>query len=166
MLPLIIAIVITVSDQVTKYAVRSSFSLGMTREVIPGFMNLTYLRNTGAAWGMFGGQNFSLTILSVFMLILMVVFRRSFLSDTLEHRIALGLLVGGILGNLIDRIRFGWVTDFLDFYVGDYHWPSFNIADAAICTGVGLYIVSAVWMGRHPLREHKGSKAGDGDDTT
>lgn len=153
MLPLIVALVITVADQVTKEAIRGAFLPGHTMPVIEGFFNLTHVRNTGAAWGILGGQNASLTILSVVMLVVMVLFRRSFLSDTWEHRLALGLMLGGILGNLLDRVRFGWVTDFLDFHLGASHWPSFNIADAAICTGVGIYIISALWVGRHPLRE-------------
>lgn len=153
MLPLIIAIVIAVADQWTKAAVRATFALGESRPVIDGFFNLTYVRNTGAAWGLFGGQNTYLTILSVVMLVLMVLFRRSFLSDTWEHRVALGLMIGGIVGNVLDRFRLGWVTDFFDFYVKGWHWPAFNIADAAICVGVGIYIVSAFWVAHHPLNE-------------
>jgi signal peptidase II len=92
------------------------------------------------------------------MLVLMVVFRRSFLSDTWDHRLALGLMVGGILGNLLDRIRLRFVTDFLDFYVGSAHWPAFNIADAAICTGVGIYVLSALWTSKHPLKSEVSSQ--------
>jgi signal peptidase II len=159
MLPLIVAVVITLADQVTKEAIRRSFEQGHSLAVIDGFFNLTHVRNTGAAWGILGGQNASLTILSVGMLVVMVLFRRSFLSDTWEHRLALGLMLGGILGNLLDRVRFGWVTDFLDFYIGQAHWPSFNIADAAICTGVAIYIISALWVGRHPLRDPANGKS-------
>ncbi|HMP71986.1 MAG TPA: signal peptidase II [Kiritimatiellia bacterium] len=143
MLPLLLAIVFTVLDQWTKHVVRMEFALGESRPVIEGFFNLTYVRNTGAAWGMFGGQNTALTVISLVMLVLMVIFRRSFLNDTLLHRIALGLMVGGILGNVLDRIRQGWVTDMFDFYLGTWHWPCFNIADAAICVGVGIYFVTA-----------------------
>ena len=153
MLALIVAILVTVSDQWTKLVVRADFALGESRPVIDGFFNLTYVRNTGAAWGILGGQNTWLTMLSVVMLVLMVIFRRSFLSDTWEHRLALGLMLGGILGNLMDRVRLGWVTDFFDFYLGSWHWPAFNIADAAICTGVGIYILSAFWVHQHPLND-------------
>ncbi len=156
MLPLIVAILITVSDQWSKAVVRSGFALGESRVVWDGIFNLTYVRNTGAAWGILGGQNTWLTVLSIVMLLVMVAFRRSFLSDTWEHRMALGLMIGGILGNLMDRIRLGWVTDFFDFYVGSWHWPAFNIADAAICTGVGIYIISAFWVAQHPLNEGRG----------
>jgi signal peptidase II len=143
MLPLLTAIAITVSDQWTKHAVRADFYYGESRPVIEGFFNLTYVRNTGAAWGMLGNYTHVLTALSFIMLIAMVIYRRSFLNDTWSHRFALGLLVGGIVGNLMDRVRQGWVTDFFDFYIGSWHWPCFNIADAAICTGVGIYLLSA-----------------------
>ena len=153
MLALIVTILVTVADQWTKLLVRADFYLGESRPVVEDFFSLTYVRNTGAAWGILGGQNTWLTILSVVMLLLMVVFRRSFLSDTWEHRLALGLMLGGIIGNLMDRVRLGWVTDFFDFYIGSWHWPAFNIADAAICTGVGIYIISAFWVSQHPLND-------------
>jgi len=150
---LIICIVITVADQFTKHIIQTDFRLGEVREIVPGFFNLTYLRNTGAAWGMLSNYSHLLMIVSVVMLALMIFFRRSFLTDTWEHRIALGLLTGGIVGNLIDRIKFGHVTDFLDFHIKNHHWPSFNIADSAICIGVGIYIISSYWLTAHPLNE-------------
>jgi signal peptidase II len=91
---------------------------------------------------MLGGYTHVLTVISVIMLAAMLIYRRSFLNDTWSHRLALGLMVGGIVGNLMDRIRQGWVTDFFDFFVGSWHWPCFNIADAAICTGVGIYLLT------------------------
>lgn len=151
MLPLVTAILVVLADQYTKWLVRVSFALGESRPVIDGFFNLTYVRNTGAAWGLFGGQNTWLTIYSAAMLVFLVVFRRTFLGGTWEHRLALGLMIGGIVGNFLDRFRLGWVTDFFDFYVRGWHWPAFNIADAAICIGVGIYIVSAFWLSHHPL---------------
>jgi len=164
MLVLVLALLIAVLDQVTKYAVRMNFFVGESVPVIHGFFDLTYLRNTGAAWGMLGGQNTALVVLSLVMLVLMVIFRRSFLSDNWEHRVALGLLIGGIIGNLVDRLRLGSVTDFLDFYIRGYHWPSFNVADAAICTGVGIYILSALWLGTHPLHESRLKGASEEND--
>ncbi len=156
MLPLLITIGITLLDQWTKWWVRDEFALGESREIIPGFFHFTYLRNPGAAWGLFGGHNTFLTVLSIAMLAALFIFRRSFLSDTWEHRVALGLMVGGIIGNLLDRVRWGYVVDFLDFQIFGYHWPVFNVADSAICVGVGIYIVSSLWMSSHPLHS-KGS---------
>ncbi|HMO50631.1 MAG TPA: signal peptidase II [Kiritimatiellia bacterium] len=142
MLALWTAILVTLSDQWTKHWVRHDFYYGESRPVIEGFFNFTYIRNTGAAWGIMGGYTHVLTAISVIMLILMVIFRRSFLNNTWSHRLALGFMVGGIVGNLMDRLRQGWVTDFLDFYIGSWHWPCFNIADAAICVGVGIYLLT------------------------
>jgi len=164
MLVLLLGLGIAVLDQVTKYVVRLTFAVGESHPVIHGFFDLTYVRNTGAAWGILGGQNASLTLLSIVMLAAILIFRRSFLSDTWEHRIALGLMVGGIVGNLMDRLRLGWVTDFLDFYWKGYHWPCFNVADAAICVGVGVYVLSAMWLASHPLHESRlknGSTSGE-----
>jgi signal peptidase II len=76
------------------------------------------------------------------MLVVIVCFRRSFLNDVPGHRLALGLMVGGIVGNLIDRLRLQYVVDFLDFHWGVHHFPAFNVADSSICIGVGLYILS------------------------
>jgi len=155
MLPLIITMLVTLLDQWTKLWVIGSFGLGESRPVIEGFFHFTYVRNPGAAWGMFGNHNIALTFLSIIMLAVLAIFRRSFLSDTLDHRIALGLMAGGIIGNLIDRIKYGYVVDFLDVHLGFYHWPVFNIADAAICVGVGIYVVSSLWANAHPLHAQR-----------
>ena len=155
MFVLILALIVVLLDQLTKLWVRASFVYGGDPQpVIPGFFNFVYVRNEGAAWGMFGGQMPILILLSIVVLILLAVYHRKVLNPTLDHRIALGLMVGGIFGNLIDRIRVGWVTDFLDFYIGSYHWPSFNVADSAICIAVGLYMISSFWHTRHPLKNN------------
>lgn len=158
MLPLIVAIVITAADQLTKQWARDAFPLERLHPVIPGFFDLTYIRNTGAAWGMFGGQNTGLTLLSIAMLALMIILRRKIIGRSLDQRIAFGLMIGGIVGNLIDRIRFNFVTDFLYFHAHlfgqDRYFPAFNIADAAICCGVGLYILSS-------FRKPQGAPAAD-----
>ena len=143
MLALGLAIIIAVADQWTKLAIRTQFRLGESRGIIPGFFHLTYVRNTGAAWGLLGGYNNLLVVLSAVMLGVLLLFRRSFLSDSIAHRIALGLLVGGILGNLLDRVRLEYVVDFLDFHLRGYHFPAFNVADAAICVGIGLYLLTS-----------------------
>ena len=141
---LLVGLAILFLDQLTKQAVRSSFSYGDSRPVIEGFFNLVYVRNDGAAWNILSGHGIILILISVAVLVLLIVYRRSFLQEQFSHRILLGLMIGGIAGNLIDRIRFGWVTDFLDFEFGSYHYPSFNIADSAICIAVVLYIATNV----------------------
>jgi signal peptidase II len=150
---LILGLVVVLLDQFTKLWVRAAYIYGGDPQVvIPGFFNLVYVRNEGAAWGLFGGQQALLVILSVVVLILLAVYHRKVLNPTFDHRLAFGLMIGGICGNLIDRIRVGWVTDFLDFYIGPYHWPSFNVADSSICIAVGIYMLSSLWHTRHPLK--------------
>lgn len=142
MLVLLIGFAILLCDQLTKEAVRSLLVYDESRPIIEGFFNLVYVRNDGAAWNIFSGHDVVLIFISATVLVLLLIFQRRFLEDTLAHRILLGLMIGGIAGNLVDRIRFGWVTDFLDFEFGAYHYPSFNVADSAICIAVGLYLIS------------------------
>ena len=144
MTPLLVAVLVALLDQVSKEWVRGGFALHESVPVIPGFFSLTYIRNTGAAWGLFRGQNLALALLALTMLVVLVVFRRRFLPPGRPHRIALGLLCGGIVGNLFDRLRLDYVTDFLDFHWQACHFPAFNVADAAICIGVGIYILGSL----------------------
>jgi len=145
MIAVLIGFLIVLLDQATKVAVRQSMTLGESWPVMAGCFNLTYLRNTGAVWGMFQSQNAWLIVLSFLVLVLIAVFYRWLVDQRGVHRLAMGLMLGGIVGNLIDRIKLGWVTDFLDFYWQASHWPAFNVADAAICVGVGIYLVSSFW---------------------
>lgn len=145
MIAVIIGFAVVLLDQAAKVAVRQTMTLGESRPVIEGYFNLNYLRNTGAVWGMFQSQNEWLVILSFLVLILIAIFYRWLVDQRGVHRLAMGLMLGGIIGNLIDRIKLGWVTDFLDFHWQTIHWPSFNIADSAICMGVVIYLVSSFW---------------------
>ncbi len=146
MLVLCISLVVTFLDQVTKYAVTCNVAFGDQIPLIPGLLNLTYVRNTGAAWGIFAGFSGMLIVLSFVMLSLLIFCRRHFMEDTLIHKISMGLIISGIVGNLIDRVRLEYVVDFIDFYwfLTDSHFPSFNVADSAICVGVGLYLISTI----------------------
>ena len=145
--PLLVGLAVLLLDQLTKQAVRANLFYGESRPLIDGFFNLVYVRNDGAAWNILSGQGIVLILVSVAVLVLLVVFRRSFMEESALHRVMLGLMLGGIAGNLIDRVRFGWVTDFLDFQFGSYHYPSFNVADSAICIAVALYFVTSL-LGR------------------
>jgi signal peptidase II len=143
MLVLLLSVAVVILDQVTKHLITLRFYLGESIPVVPGFFDLAYVRNTGAAWGMLGGFNGLLVALSLAVLVVLIFFRRSFLTDSLIHRLALGLMLGGIVGNLLDRVRLQYVVDFLDFHWQMHHFPAFNVADSAICVGVGLYMISA-----------------------
>ncbi len=153
MLALLLTLAIAVLDQATKYWILQHFYPGEARPVIDGCFNLVFVRNTGAAWGMFGGFNLWLAVLSAVMFVLMVAFRRQFLSDSLAHRVALGLMLGGIIGNLFDRVKLQFVVDFLDFHWGAHHFPSFNVADSAICIGVGVYVLTSFFPIPHGPRK-------------
>jgi len=148
MLPLFIAVTIALADQFTKFLIMKNFVLHDSVTIIPGLFDLRYIRNTGAAWGIFAGGHLWLALLSVVMLALLVIFRKSFLSDSLIDRICMGIIAGGIIGNLIDRVKLQYVVDFLDFYWRNHHFPAFNVADSAICVGVFLYIISQIMTAR------------------
>jgi len=137
----LMAALVAVADQVTKLLLTGWLALGESYRVIPGFFHLVNWRNTGAAWGMFQDSNWILAGVSVLTLVALVVFRRSLQLEQSGHAIAVGLIAGGIVGNLVDRVRVGHVIDFLDFQIAGRHWPAFNIADSAICLGVALYIL-------------------------
>ncbi len=135
-----------VADQLSKAQVVDSLMLYESREIIPGFFNLVYVTNSGAAFSMLADVNspwrhyFFLSIGSVALIGLTVANWKMRKVNRL-YSWPLALIAGGATGNLIDRVRFGAVIDFLDFYVGNYHWPAFNIADSAICVGAGLFLL-------------------------
>lgn len=137
----LIAAFIAVLDQYTKRLVLEHVYEALPVTVIPGFFQIVNWRNTGAAWGLFRGFNWVLAVISVLTLAGLYLFRHSFGIKKPVASVALGLIVGGIIGNFIDRVQHQSVVDFLDFYIGDRHWPAFNVADSAICIGVVLYII-------------------------
>ena len=145
MTPLLVALLVVLLDQATKEWVRGVFSLHESIPVLAGFFDLTYIRNTGAAWGMFSGQNIALSALALAMLAALVAFRRRILPPGRVHRVAMGLLCGGIVGNLFDRLRLDYVVDFLDFHFRGAHFPAFNVADSAICIAVAIYILGTLF---------------------
>lgn len=141
---LTLALPLYMLDQITKYLARTNIEYGDSREIIPGFFNLSHVTNTGAAFGSFSGSNvFFIILASVVGLGLLVAYLRGAFVDRWS-RLAVVLLLSGIVGNLTDRILLGHVIDFLDFYVGRHHWPSFNVADSCICVAAGLFFFTAV----------------------
>lgn len=140
---LAIAAVVLVLDQLTKLAVIQTFQLHESRSVIEGIFSWTYVRNRGAAWGILAGRTWLLLVIAFAVFGLMVKFFRYLTEGYSERIIALGLVMSGIIGNSIDRIWHGEVIDFIDFhYYNVWSYPVFNIADIAICTGVGVFILS------------------------
>jgi len=161
MLVLLLGLGVLIFDQLTKQAIRNHLVYGESRPVIDGFFNLVYVRNDGAAWNILSGHGIILILISVSVLVLLFVYRRSFLQEQFSHRILLALLIGGIAGNLVDRIRFGWVTDFLDFQFGSYHYPSFNVADSAICIAIGLYVLTNILSPKEKKHGAEGMEQGN-----
>jgi signal peptidase II len=131
-------------DQLTKQVVLHvmGFAPGQERVVIDGFFKFVHWGNTGAAWSLFRGNNNLLAIVALVALIVLYFSRHHFDSRTLLGQFAFGLIFGGIVGNLIDRLWAGHVIDFIYFYIlrngSEIGFPAFNVADSAICTGVGL----------------------------
>ena len=154
MLALILGFIIAFMDQFTKTLIRQNMVPGENLPVIHGFFNLTYLRNTGAVWGILQHNNEWLIILSLLVLVIIVIFYRWLTDNRYIFRVAVGCMLGGIIGNLIDRIKFGGVTDFLDFYCLTHHWPSFNLADSSICVGVIIYLISSIWFSAAASPDH------------
>ena len=133
-------------DQISKMYVSSVMSLHASHPVIDGFFNITYVRNPGAAFGFLSNaapmfRSLFLIVVSAAAIVMILWFLAKNKSAAMLLTFALSLILGGAVGNLLDRIRFGNVVDFLDFYIASWHWPAFNVADSAISVGAVLLIV-------------------------
>jgi len=149
-----IAGVVVLLDQATKLMVLAKMPLYQSIAVLPGFFNLTHIRNPGGAFGFMaagspGIRNLLFVGVSAIAMGLIVYFYRSTPKTHSFLASALALIFGGAVGNLIDRLRFGEVVDFLDVYVNTYHWPAFNVADSAITVGITIFIAHLV-LGKLP----------------
>jgi signal peptidase II len=137
-----------VLDQATKQWFESSFMVYEVVNVLP-FFNLTLVYNEGAAFSFLsdqsGWQRWFLAAVAAVVVTVLVLWLRGLRDQEKLTAISLALIIGGALGNLIDRLLFGHVIDFLDFYIGQYHWPAFNVADSAIFIGVVLMIYEALF---------------------
>jgi len=141
-------------DQTTKALVVSRVALYASVPVIPGLFHITLVTNRGALFGWlhslsdpYRGALF--TIVPVLAIVLMLVFQyRTTIHDVITQS-GLALILGGAIGNLVDRLRLGYVVDFLDLFVGDHHWPAFNVADSCICVGVAFLILDLLARSGH-----------------
>ena len=154
---LVTAAIVLVADQLTKQLIIRALSGSETKVVIEGFLRFVNWQNTGAAWSMFQGSSLPLAALSVVAMIALIRYRHHFETHTPTGKLALGLLIGGILGNLIDRVAYQYVIDFVRFYLirsdgTEMGYPAFNIADMGICIGVGLLFLLA-WREGPPTKE-------------
>ncbi|HSE43548.1 MAG TPA: signal peptidase II [Acidobacteriota bacterium] len=144
---LLISLVVFLVDQITKTIVVQGMDPHQSIDVIPNLFNITYVHNRGAVFGL--GSNFSAPYLSWMLSILSIVSLGIILFYFLRVRTTsprlytgLALVLGGALGNLYDRLKNGYVVDFLDMHWFEHHWPFFNVADLSICLGVGLLLIS------------------------
>lgn len=140
---LLLVAAVLVFDRWTKTLIDSRFDLNESISIIDGYFDITYVRNTGVAFGIFSSISSPVKsmLLSAFTATAagaVVVYSVRSPARNRLLQVALGLILGGALGNLYDRLSYGYVIDFLEFYVGSYHWPAFNVADSAITTGVSL----------------------------
>jgi signal peptidase II len=146
---LVLVCAILVLDRLTKIGILNRFTVNESATVIDGLFNITYVRNTGVAFGILSSisspaKTIMLSVFTAFAAGVVIVY--SLRSSPRNHllQVALALILGGALGNLYDRLAYGYVIDFLEFYVGSYHWPAFNVADSAITIGVGLLAIEII----------------------
>ncbi len=137
-------------DQLTKILILKNFAAPNPYtdhvNVIPGFFDLVRVHNTGIAFGKFntgGTANVIFTCITITALIFITILWKKDAFPTKTSRVAVAFLIAGILGNLTDRLWHGYVVDFLDFYIGNKHWPAFNVADSCICIAAGLLFITA-----------------------
>ena len=153
----LIAALVVVFDRLAKWVVDKNIALHESVAVVPGFFHLTHVENRGAAFGLFAESpsEWKIAVLVLFSLVALVVvsallWKNSHAMTTTG--VGLALILGGALGNLWDRLLSGQVVDFLDFYVGSYHWPAFNLADSAIVVGA-LLLVTEILFSKSPSEQ-------------
>ena len=156
----LISLAIVLLDQFAKLLVVRSMRLGQNIPIVPGFFDLTFVLNPGAAFSLFATmpewvRNPFFILISVAAAVLIVAYRSRYVRENRLASVSLALILGGAIGNLIDRLRYGVVVDFLDAHIYQYHWPIFNVADSAISVGVTLLLFEMLLEWR---RERKGSR--------
>lgn len=152
---LLLSLLVLAIDQWSKWLVNLHLPEHLAQPVIPGFLNLTHVKNTGVAFGLFAdagreGATWVLTALGLLALGLVGLYFRHVPRENRLLQTALALVLGGAVGNLIDRVAAGAVTDFIDVYVESYHWHTFNAADSAISIGIGLIVLDTLRSYRKP----------------
>ena len=145
-----VAFIILLVDYLTKWVVRVRLDPIQSVEIIPGYLRLSYWQNSGVAFGLFDAvasvwKPYILAALAVMAVVVIVVYGAHMPPERKLLRASLAIIIGGILGNLVDRIVRGYVIDFIDFHIYDtFHWPTFNVADSAITIGIALLLIDTV----------------------
>ena len=138
-----LSFIVLIIDQISKILCDLYLKLNKPIPIIKGFFNINYVQNEGAAWNLFSGQRFILIIIGLVAIYVLYKFIKDF-KENRRNTLAFSLLLGGILGNLLDRIFLGYVRDFLDFNIFGYNYPIFNISDICIVLGVILLIIASI----------------------
>ena len=145
----LVAVAVFILDRASKLLIEVYLPLHHSKTIIPGFFDLAHTRNTGVAFGFFANSDSpwvpqALTLVSGGALLVILVF--SLRNSTLNWKLQLGLMLvlGGAAGNLYDRLFYGYVTDFIEVYYRNYHWPTFNMADSSISIGIGLLLLETL----------------------
>lgn len=159
---LLVALVVFVLDQLTKWWVLGEFAaLPPTQQIRPygDLFNLVLVWNRGVSFGLFNNdsQLNALVFSGLAAIIVVALILWLLRAESAFLAFAIGLVIGGAVGNVIDRLRFGAVVDFLDFHIGSWHWPAFNVADSAICVGVALMALDGLLPRREPRSKRLGS---------
>lgn len=145
-----VAFIVLLIDFLTKWAVRVRLDPNQSVEIMPGYLRLSYWENSGVAFGLFNAiesvwKPYILAALAVVAVVFIVVYSAYMPPERKLLRLSLAIIIGGILGNLADRILRGYVIDFIDFHIYDtFHWPTFNVADSAITIGIALLLIDTV----------------------
>lgn len=150
-----IAVILIIIDQVTKWFIIKNMELGESIPVIEGFFHITSHRNSGAAWGILQGQMIFFYIITVIVIIGIIYMMQKYVQTNKVLGIGLGFVLGGAIGNFIDRLRMQEVVDFLDFTIINYSFPIFNIADSALTVGVIIILVAMFIEERNEKRKRK-----------
>jgi signal peptidase II len=155
----LIALAIVLTDQATKAFIVRNMRLGQSIPIVPGYFDLTFVLNPGAAFSLLATlpekiRNPFFIGISIAAAVLIIIYRTRHLGAHRLASVSLGLILGGAVGNLIDRIRYGVVVDFLDAHVHQYHWPVFNVADSAISVGVTLLLIEMLLEWRRERRSY------------
>jgi signal peptidase II len=144
----IIAVIIIGIDQVTKWLIVKNMELGESITVIENFLYITSHRNRGAAWGILQGQMWFFYIITTIVIIGIIYYIQKYTKENKVMGVALGLMLGGAIGNFIDRLFRKEVVDFINTYIFSYDFPIFNVADSALCVGVVLLFIQMLLEGK------------------
>jgi signal peptidase II len=152
----LIALLILAIDHITKWIARANLGYGQVVDIIPGYLSLSFVRNSGVAFGIFDSvqsvwKPYILGAMAIIALTVIVCYSTRISRDRILMQLALALTMGGILGNFLDRIFRGYVIDFIEFHIHEsFYWPNFNVADSAITVGIALLLIDTVI---HPTME-------------